>query len=122
MLPATTVCPPYSLIPRRRPAESRPLREDPPAFLCAMVIPMLALLVTQFTDEIIPDFVMTAILLTIPVSRTSLLRLGRRLLGRLRLRRRLLRRFRLGCGVRRLAGARRGGGLRLGDARACLLR
>src|SRR3974377_15828 len=36
MLPATTDCPPNSLMPRRRPAESRPLREEPPAFLCAI--------------------------------------------------------------------------------------
>src|ERR1700754_1518483 len=37
MLPATTSCPPNFFTPRRRPAESRPLREEPPAFLCAIV-------------------------------------------------------------------------------------
>src|SRR5690554_1302420 len=36
MLPAVTVCPPNSFTPRRRPAESRPLRELPPAFFCAI--------------------------------------------------------------------------------------
>src|SRR5438128_2511523 len=37
MLPATTASPPNFLTPRRRPAVSRPLRDEPPAFLCAMV-------------------------------------------------------------------------------------
>src|SRR5580693_10677570 len=36
MLPGTTISPPNFLTPRRRPRESRPLREEPPAFLCAM--------------------------------------------------------------------------------------
>src|SRR3990167_4462023 len=36
MLPASTASPPNFLTPRRRPAESRPLREEPPAFLCAI--------------------------------------------------------------------------------------
>src|SRR5262245_65792117 len=36
MLPARTRWPPVFLTPRRRPAESRPLREEPPAFLCAI--------------------------------------------------------------------------------------
>src|SRR6056297_3786398 len=36
MLPGITASPPYFLTPRRRPAESRPLREEPPAFLCAI--------------------------------------------------------------------------------------
>src|SRR5690625_3368807 len=36
MLPAITSWPPNSLTPRRRPAESRPLRELPPAFFCAI--------------------------------------------------------------------------------------
>src|ERR1700742_126363 len=36
MLPPTTASPPYFFTPRRRPAESRPLRDEPPAFLCAM--------------------------------------------------------------------------------------
>src|SRR5579863_1850093 len=36
MLPASTSWPPNFLTPRRRPAVSRPLREEPPAFLCAI--------------------------------------------------------------------------------------
>src|SRR5262245_50928650 len=36
MLPARTRWPPVFLTPRRCPAESRPLREEPPAFLCAI--------------------------------------------------------------------------------------
>src|SRR3990167_2948533 len=36
MLPPTTSWPPNFFTPRRRPAESRPLREEPPAFLCAI--------------------------------------------------------------------------------------
>src|SRR5262249_12131201 len=37
MLPATTISPPNFLTPSRRPALSRPLRDDPPAFLCAIL-------------------------------------------------------------------------------------
>src|SRR5262249_16147204 len=36
ILPARTYSPPYLFTPRRRPAVSRPLREEPPAFLCAI--------------------------------------------------------------------------------------
>src|SRR5215469_16660337 len=36
MLPGSTISPPNFLTPSRRPALSRPLREDPPAFLCAI--------------------------------------------------------------------------------------
>src|SRR5262249_12712362 len=36
MLPARQCSPPKSFTPRRWPAESRPLRDDPPAFLCAI--------------------------------------------------------------------------------------
>src|SRR5665213_3565498 len=36
MLPAIAASPPDFFSPRRRPALSRPLREDPPAFLCAI--------------------------------------------------------------------------------------
>src|SRR5665213_2647783 len=43
MLPATTFSPPKRFTPRRRPAESRPLREEPPAFLCAMAVSPLSL-------------------------------------------------------------------------------
>src|SRR5664279_5680554 len=38
MLPAVMTSPPYVLTPRRFDSESRPLRELPPAFLCAMVV------------------------------------------------------------------------------------
>src|SRR5258707_13188159 len=41
ILPARHGSPPNSLTPRRWPGESRPLREDPPAFLCAMVVFLL---------------------------------------------------------------------------------
>src|SRR5271169_4699164 len=36
MLPGITASPPNFLTPSRRPRVSRPLREEPPAFLCAM--------------------------------------------------------------------------------------
>src|SRR5258708_1916675 len=36
MSPAIAAWPPDFFKPRRRPAESRPLREEPPAFLCAI--------------------------------------------------------------------------------------
>src|SRR5215213_1449447 len=36
MLPASTLSPPYFFTPSRLPAESRPFREEPPAFLCAI--------------------------------------------------------------------------------------
>src|SRR5690242_3290575 len=36
MLPGTTISPPNFFTPSRRPALSRPLRDDPPAFLCAI--------------------------------------------------------------------------------------
>src|SRR6516162_5841123 len=36
MLPGMTISPPYFLTPSRRPRLSRPLRDEPPAFLCAM--------------------------------------------------------------------------------------
>src|SRR4051812_39130256 len=36
MLPASTFWPPKRLTPNRWPSESRPLREEPPAFLCAI--------------------------------------------------------------------------------------
>src|SRR5712671_3391615 len=37
MLPGITISPPNFLTPSRRPALSRPLREEPPAFLCAIL-------------------------------------------------------------------------------------
>src|SRR6516165_8370628 len=36
MWPGTTISPPNFLTPRRLPRLSRPLREEPPAFLCAI--------------------------------------------------------------------------------------
>src|SRR5271169_4491858 len=36
MLPGTTISPPNFLTPSRRPRLSRPFREEPPAFLCAI--------------------------------------------------------------------------------------
>src|SRR5687768_2922434 len=41
MLPAGTSSPPKVLTPRRFACESRPLRELPPAFLCAMFVDSL---------------------------------------------------------------------------------
>src|ERR1700687_857645 len=38
MLPGMTFCPPKTLMPRCCPGESRPLREEPCPFLCAMVV------------------------------------------------------------------------------------
>src|SRR5215813_2339846 len=43
MLPAGTTWPPKRFTPRRWPGESRPLRELPPAFLCAMALLLLGL-------------------------------------------------------------------------------
>src|ERR1051325_11550333 len=37
ILPGTTISPPNFLTPSRRPGLSRPLRDDPPAFLCAIL-------------------------------------------------------------------------------------
>src|SRR5260370_22873707 len=37
VLPGSTISPPNFLTPSRRPALSRPLREEPPAFLCAIL-------------------------------------------------------------------------------------
>src|ERR1700683_5214175 len=37
MLPGTTISPPNFLTPSRRPRLSRPLRDEPPAFLCAIL-------------------------------------------------------------------------------------
>src|SRR5205085_1475623 len=38
MLPGRTISPPNFLTPSRLPALSRPLREEPPAFLCAISV------------------------------------------------------------------------------------
>src|SRR5438105_180910 len=43
MLPGTTISPPNFLTPSRRPALSRPLRDEPPAFLCAICCSLLGL-------------------------------------------------------------------------------
>jgi hypothetical protein len=41
MPPARTTSPPYFLTPRRFALESRPLLDEPPPFLCAMVVPFV---------------------------------------------------------------------------------
>src|SRR5918999_615118 len=46
ILPARTVSPPNTLTPRRCPLLSRPLRELPPAFLCAILFSYLALTIS----------------------------------------------------------------------------
>src|SRR6202007_2055594 len=43
ILPGMTISPPNFLTPRRLPRLSRPLREEPPAFLCAICCSYLAL-------------------------------------------------------------------------------
>src|SRR5271167_4796860 len=43
MLPGMTIWPPNFLTPSRRPALSRPLRDEPPAFLCAICCSSLGL-------------------------------------------------------------------------------
>src|SRR5690242_18635238 len=50
ILPASTISPPVDFKPSRRPAESRPFREDPPAFLCAIVVSLNSL--TLYTDSV----------------------------------------------------------------------
>src|SRR6056297_788357 len=54
MLPGITASPPYFFTPRRRPAESRPWREEPPAFVCA--IGQVSLLRCQFFGLFDPAF------------------------------------------------------------------
>src|SRR6266446_10649640 len=43
MFPGMTISPPNFLTPSRRPRLSRPLRDEPPAFLCAIRHSLLAL-------------------------------------------------------------------------------
>src|SRR5712691_8388485 len=103
MLPARTDCPPNDFTPRRRPAESRPLRDEPPAFLWAM-ISLRRYFVARFRDKI-----------------TSLLfafALGRRRLGSVR----LLRRRLGGLPGRRLGGFRLGGRFHGDGRRGCFSR
>src|SRR5438045_2779770 len=50
MLPGMTIWPPNFLTPSRRPALSRPLREEPPAFLCAIRCSYLALRTVRASD------------------------------------------------------------------------
>src|ERR1044072_8829560 len=52
MLPASPLSPPYIFSPRRRPALSRPFREDPPAFLCAVVVTLSNSLWSSYTDSV----------------------------------------------------------------------
>src|SRR6266581_8551385 len=57
MLPAMACSPPNSFRPRRWLFESRPLRDEPPAFLCAMAsIPSVRGYLAQLCDEIITFF------------------------------------------------------------------
>src|SRR5262249_8585580 len=57
MLPASTCSPPKIFKPRRWACESRPLREEPPAFLCAIAIsPSVSGYVMHLGDEIITSF------------------------------------------------------------------
>src|SRR5215510_7862465 len=57
ILPATAYSPPNSFKPSRWLFESRPLREEPPAFLCAMASnPSVGRYLAQFCDEIITFF------------------------------------------------------------------
>src|SRR5882672_6996212 len=51
ILPATAISPPDFFKPRRRPAESRPLREDPPAFLCAIAM-LFQIRAFTYTDSV----------------------------------------------------------------------
>src|SRR6185503_8121551 len=47
------ISPPADFRPSRLPAESRPLREDPPAFLCAIVVSVgLSNSLTVYTDSV----------------------------------------------------------------------
>src|SRR6201997_238555 len=50
MLPGMTIWPPNFLTPSRRPALSRPLRDDPPAFLCAICLSCLGLRTVRASD------------------------------------------------------------------------
>src|SRR5438477_5243428 len=50
MLPGMTIWPPNFLTPSRRPALSRPLRDEPPAFLCAICCSCLALRAGRASD------------------------------------------------------------------------
>src|SRR5580698_4597802 len=69
-----TSSPPKILIPRRWPAESRPLREDPPAFLCAIagLQTFLAYVLYRISDKNVT---------TLRHSRLLLFALGSRLFG-----------------------------------------
>src|SRR5215475_89169 len=61
MLPATTISPPNFLTPSRRPRLSRPLRDEPPAFLCAIRCSFLARQAARARD---PDNAQHGLLLT----------------------------------------------------------
>src|SRR5438309_9992695 len=50
MLPGITISPPNFLTPSRRPPLSRPLRDDPPAFLCAICCSCLRGRIVRATD------------------------------------------------------------------------
>src|SRR5438105_3754186 len=50
MWPGMTISPPNFLTPSRRPALSRPLRDEPPAFLCAICRSCLGLRTVRAPD------------------------------------------------------------------------
>src|SRR5690349_17591872 len=74
MLPARTCSPPKIFKPRRCPAESRPLRDDPPAFLCAITASETHLLstYTQFVTKASPANVTSCCLATSSCLATAL--------------------------------------------------
>src|SRR5690606_29129088 len=114
MLPPTTSWPPNFLTPRRRPIESRPLRELPPAFLCAISNYLLLLRSRLLGRGLLGSRFLLGSILRGLLSRRFLLGSG--------LRSRLLRRvlglgslgsgFRLGFRLRSLSGLRGLFGLR----------
>src|SRR5215469_16493366 len=63
MLPGMTISPPNFLTPRRLARLSRPLRDEPPAFLCAICYSCLALRAGRASD--IGD-TQYSLLLTVP--------------------------------------------------------
>src|SRR5882672_3609757 len=102
MLPGITCSPPYALIPSRLPAESRPLRDEPPAFLLAIArLQLRSESLDQFLDGIISIFVELQLLSLFALGGGLLgARFGRSLLGN-----RLLGRSLFLCGLGRLVVA-----------------
>src|SRR3954471_11032432 len=105
MLPASTRSSPNFLTPRRRPSESRPLREEPPAFLWAMMN-SVNLVLAGFAPERIPKISFRARLAGLGRLGASA-RSARLLLGRGPLRRPSVDPRRSGCGFARGRRSRR---------------